>query len=690
MKHRSARASQQLPPPPRVVIENVHPQIEGGRYPIKRVEGDKVTVTADIFADGHDLVSAVVLHRRVGEAAWNESPMCELGNDRWMGSFEVPQMGRYEYTLQGWVDYFRTWRLALGKKVEAGQDVSVDLLIGAELVEQAAKRAEPHGGNGRALDGLRLRALAEELRRTARRAEQNGGSASANDPALVEEVFSEELAVLMDRHAERRSAATYEKLLPVVVDRRQALFSAWYEMFPRSCSPEPGRHGTFQDCELRLPYVAEMGFDVLYLPPIHPIGRVHRKGKNNAVEAGPEDVGSPWAIGSEEGGHKSVHPQLGSLEDFKHLVAKAREFGLEIALDLAFQCAPDHPYVKQHPEWFRHRPDGSIQYAENPPKKYEDIYPFDFECVQWRKLWEELKSIVVFWIKQGVRLFRVDNPHTKPFAFWEWLLAEIRRDYPDVLFLAEAFTRPRVMERLAKLGFTQSYTYFAWRNTKWELTQYLTELTQTELKEYYRPHFWPNTPDILTEYLQYGGRPAFIVRLVLAATLSAGYGIYGPAFELCENRPLAPGREEYLDAEKYEIKHWDITRPDSLKDLVGRVNRIRRENPALQTNHTLRFHTVENEQLIAYTKSTEDLTNVILVVVNLDPHHMQCGMVELPLESLAIDPHQPYQVHDLLADARYLWHGPRNYVELHPQTTPAHIFRIRRRVRTERDFDYFM
>jgi starch synthase (maltosyl-transferring) len=690
VKHRSARASQQLPPPPRVVIENVHPQIEGGRYPIKRVEGDKVTVTADIFADGHDLVSAVVLHRRVGEAAWNESPMCELGNDRWMGSFEVPQMGRYEYTLQGWVDYFRTWRLALGKKVEAGQDVSVDLLIGAELVEQAAKRAEPHGGNGQALDGSRLRALAEELRRTAGRAEQNGGSASANDPALLEEVFSEELAVLMDRHAERRSAATYEKLLPVVVDRRQALFSAWYEMFPRSCSPEPGRHGTFQDCELRLPYVAEMGFDVLYLPPIHPIGRVHRKGKNNAVEAGPEDVGSPWAIGSEEGGHKSVHPQLGTLEDFKHLVAKAREFGLEIALDLAFQCAPDHPYVKQHPEWFRHRPDGSIQYAENPPKKYEDIYPFDFECVQWRKLWEELKSIVVFWIKQGVRLFRVDNPHTKPFAFWEWLLAEIRRDYPDVLFLAEAFTRPRVMERLAKLGFTQSYTYFAWRNTKWELTQYLTELTQTELKEYYRPHFWPNTPDILTEYLQYGGRPAFIVRLVLAATLSAGYGIYGPAFELCENRPLAPGREEYLDAEKYEIKHWDITRPESLKDLVGRVNRIRRENPALQTNHTLRFHTVENEQLIAYTKSTEDLTNVILVVVNLDPHHMQCGMVELPLESLAIDPHQPYQVHDLLADARYLWQGPRNYVELHPQITPAHIFRIRRRVRTERDFDYFM
>jgi len=476
----------------------------------------------------------------------------------------------------------------------------------------------------------------------------------------------------------------------VVVDREKARFSIWYEMFPRSCALEPGRHGTFKDCEARLPYIAAMGFDVLYFPPIHPIGHTHRKGRNNNPVANPDDPGTPWAIGSEEGGHKSIHPQLGTVEDFQSFVAKAREYDIEIALDIAFQCSPDHPYVKEHPEWFHWRPDNTVQYAENPPKKYEDIYPLEFETENWQELWEELKSIVLFWIEQGIRIFRVDNPHNKPFRFWEWLITDIKMSYPDVIFLSEAFTRPKVMYQLAKLGFTQSYTYFAWRNTKLELTQYFTELTQTEVREYFCPSLWSNTPDILTEYLQFGGRPAFMARLVLAATLGSSYGIYGPAFELCENRPREPGSEEYLDSEKYEIKSWDIARPDSLKDFIARVNRIRRENAAFHSDWSLRFHEVDNEQLICYSKRTDDLSNVVLVVVNLDPHHTQSGWVEFSLEELGIDPQKPYQMHDLLSDARYLWQGSRNYVELNSQIVPAHIFRMRRRVRTERDFDYYM
>ena len=433
-----------------------------------------------------------------------------------------------------------------------------------------------------------------------------------------------------------------------------------------------------------------MGFDVLYLPPIHPIGRSFRKGRNNSPVAGPDDPGSPWAIGAAEGGHKAVHPQLGTLEDFRHLVARAAEHGIEVALDIAFQCSRDHPYVTEHPEWFRSRPDGTIQYAENPPKKYEDIFPFDFETAHWRELWDELKSVVEFWIEQGVRIFRVDNPHTKPFAFWEWLIGEVKRAHPETIFLAEAFTRPNVLYRLAKVGFTQSYNYFAWRNTKAELTQYLAELTQTPVREFFGPNLWPNTPDILPEYLQFGGPPAFATRLVLAATLGPSYGIYGPPFEQCVDRPLAPGREEYLDSEKYEIRHWDLERAGSLRSLIGQVNRIRHENAAFRSNTNLRFHHVDNDQLIAYSKSTEDLSSQVLVVVNLDPHHLQAGFVELPLHELKIDAHQPFQVHDLLTDARYLWHGPRNYVELRPERSQANIFAIRRRVRTEHDFDYYL
>ncbi len=655
----------------RVVIEGVKPEIDCGQFPIKRTVGEKVVVEADMFTYGHDAVSCVLLHRKEDESEWTESPMDFLVNDRWRGAFRVMELGQYRYTVQAWPDYFRAWRQGLVKKVEAGQDVAIDLQIGADLVEEGSRRASGS-------DRDRLRECAASLR-------------SQREPAKkIPLAVGEDLARMIAKYPDRRFATTYEKELTVVVDRQKARYSAWYELFPRSCAPETGNHGTFRDCEARLSDIASMGFDVLYLPPIHPIGRTHRKGKNNSPGAGPDDPGSPWAIGSDEGGHKDVHPQLGTLEDFRRLLAKAAEHGIEVAIDLAFQCTPDHPYVKEHPEWFRWRPDGTVQYAENPPKKYEDIYPLNFETDHWKELWEELKSVVDFWIDQGIQIFRVDNPHTKPFSFWEWLIREVKKDHPEVIFLAEAFTRPKVMYHLAKIGFTQSYTYFAWRNTKWELSQYLIELTQTHVAEYLRPNLWPNTPDILTEYLQMGGRPAFMARVVLAATLGANYGIYGPAFELCENRPREWGSEEYLDSEKYEIKNWDLSKPENMRDFITRVNRIRRENPALQSDWKPRFHNVDNEQLICYSKHTEDLSNIVLVVVNLDPHHTHAGWVELPLEKLGLDAQQPYQVHDLLGDARFLWHGARNYVELNPHIVPAHIFRVRRRIRTERDFDYFM
>lgn len=655
----------------RVVIEGVSPEIDCGRFPIKRTVGEKVIVEADIFADGHDSLSSVLLYRREEDSEWSQCPMKHLANDRWQGSFVVNGMGCFRYTLRAWIDRFQSWRAHLAKKVEAGQDVRVDLLLGAEIMENASQRASGQ-------DSVKLKESAQILRTS---------KASADH---IHRALDDETAFLIAQYPETQLATTYERELKVVVDRTKARFSSWYEMFPRSCSPEPGKHGTFKDCENRLPYAAAMGFDVLYLPPIHPIGLRHRKGKNNVPEGGPEAVGSPWAIGSEEGGHKAVHPQLGTLEDFRRLSAKAQEYGLELAMDIAFQCAPDHPYTREHPEWFRWRPDGTVQYAENPPKKYEDIIPLDFQNPRWRELWEELRSIVFFWIGQGIRIFRVDNPHTKPFAFWEWLIGGVKKECPEVIFLAEAFTRPKIMYRLAQLGFTQSYTYFAWRNTKSEITQYFVELTQTEAREYLRPNLWPNTPDILTEYLQMGGRPAFQARLVLAATLGANYGIYGPAFERCESTPREFGSEEYLDSEKYEIKTWDLKSPDSLKEFIARINRIRRENPALQDDRNLKFHRVDNGQLICYSKQTEDLSDFILVIVNLDPHHVHAGWVELPLASLGLDSRQPYQVHDLLTGARYLWTGSRNYVEVNPRVVPAHIFRLRRRVRTEKDFDYFM
>jgi starch synthase (maltosyl-transferring) len=657
--------------PRRVIIEGVQPEVDGGRFPIKRAVGESVEVEADIFTDGHDIISAILLYRKAADKAWKGVFMKPLVNDRWCASFPVEEIGRYLYTFQAWVNRFMTWRRDLKKKVDAGQEASTDLMIGSDLVQEAA-------GQAFGADQTMLSSWAEML---------------ASDRSVQEKIklaLDVNLARLVNRYPDRSHATRYAKKLSVEVQRPKARFSSWYEMFPRSCSGQEDRHGTFKDCEFRLPYIAEMGFDVLYLPPIHPIGHTHRKGRNNELQTEPDDPGSPWAIGAPEGGHRAVHPQLGTLDDFRQFVSKAGEFGLEVALDLAFQCTPDHPYVEKHPEWFYRRPDGTIQYAENPPKKYEDIYPLNFENDSWQDLWQDLLGVVQFWIEQGIRIFRVDNPHTKPFAFWKWLIAEVKQDYPEIIFLAEAFTRPRVMYRLAKIGFTQSYTYFAWRNTKWELTQYFTELTRAPVREFFWPNLWPNTPDILTEYLQMGGRPAFAVRLVLAATLGANYGIYGPAFELAENAAREAHSEEYLNSEKYQIRSWDIERPDSLKSFIARVNRIRRENPALQKDCNLLFHKVDNEQLIAYSKHTGDLSNIILVVVNLDPSHTHSGWLEFSPEAMGIDPQQSFQVHDLLSDARYLWQGLRNFVELNPQIVPAHIFAVRRKVRTERDFDYFL
>ncbi|WP_410001700.1 alpha-1,4-glucan--maltose-1-phosphate maltosyltransferase [Singulisphaera sp. GP187] len=644
-----------VPPPPRVVIEGVQPEINHGKFPIKRTVGEDVVVTADIFAEGHDLVAAVLRHGPIGGADWTEVPLSDLGNDRWSGTFTVTTQGRYGYTLQAWVDAFATWRRDLSKKVDAGLNVSSELLEGAELVKQAAQRA---GG----VDAERLRFQADVL--------GHGGDSGAR----VKLALDPELTSLMTRYVDRSGATTYERTLAVTVERERARYGAWYEMFPRSSSPDPGRHGTFKDVEARLPYVVGMGFDVLYLPPIHPIGLSFRKGPNNTLTPGPNDPGSPWAIGSPEGGHKAVLPELGTLEDFDHLVARARELGLELALDIAYQCSPDHPYVKEHPEWFRHRPDGSIKYAENPPKKYQDIYPIDFESSDWQTLWEELRDVVLFWVSHGVTIFRVDNPHTKAFPFWEWMIREVWDRHPDTIFLAEAFTRPKVMKYLAKSGFSQSYSYFTWRTTREGLTEYFTELTQTEVAEYMRPNLFANTPDILHESLQHGGRPAFQARLVLAATLGATYGIYGPPFEHCDGTPVRPGSEEYLDSEKYQCRYWNLDEPGTLRYFVSRVNTIRRDNPALHFDRNLRFFSTSNSELIAYAKTTPDHSDIILVVVNLDPFHVQEGSIQFPFWEFGLN--DSYQVHDLLSDARYDWRGDWNFVRLDPHVCPAHIFRV--------------
>ena len=672
----------------RVVIEEVAPQIDAGAHPVRRVTGDQVTVTAAIFADGHDLLAARVLYRHRSERRWRFSPMIAEGNDLWRGSFAVDRIGGWTFTVQGWIDRFGTWAGDLKKRLAAqnpasdalpdSREIPLALRSGAILVRDASLRA-------RGIDARRLGETAELLNRLA-----------AQNRTLYEYPLDEDVHRLMDQYPDLRLATEFEPELPVWVDRERAGFSAWYELFPRSASPVAGAHGTFADVERQLPEIAAMGFDILYLPPIHPIGRAYRKGPNNATNAGPDAAGSPWAIGdreavqpdaavkgSDNGGHKSIHPQLGSFEDFDRLVAAARTHGLEIALDIAFQCSPDHPWLKEHPNWFIIRPDGSIQYAENPPKKYQDIYPLNFESADWRRLWGELYSVFEFWIGRGVRVFRVDNPHTKALPFWEWCLEKLSNNYPDVIFLAEAFTRPHVMYGLAKRGFTQSYTYFTWRNTKYELQSYLEELTRPPVSDLFRPNFWPNTPDILHRTLQQGGRPAFMQRLILAGTLAASYGIYGPAFELCENEPARPAAgktesEEYMNSEKYQIRQRDRNGPGSLVPLITTLNRIRRENAALHSNTSLHFHGIDNPELLCYSKATANGENTILVAVNLDAFYEQSGWTDLDLGQLGLSDEESFVVEDLLTGAQYTWRGRRNYVALRPGEMPAHIFRIAR------------
>jgi len=659
----------------RVVIEGLSPAVDSGRFAVKRVLGDEVVVEADCFADGHDVVACHLLWRRAGEAAWHEAPMRPVGNDRWRASFGVDVLGLWCYTVRAWVDPFLSWRHDFERRVEP-EDLRVAALTGSALIAQAAQRAESGP------DAAPLRAWAQDLQS----AVQRGAAAAALQPLGLDEPR----AALAARHPDLRHAHTHAPALRVTVERARARFSSWYEFFPRSASTDVRRHGSFADCEAWLPYVAGMGFDVLYFPPIHPIGRINRKGRNNTLSPTPEDLGSPWAIGADEGGHLEILPALGTLEDFRRLVQRAAGHGLEIAMDIAFQCAPDHPWVREHPQWFRKRADGSIQYAENPPKKYQDIYPFDFETEDWPAMWQALAGVFEFWIGHGVKIFRIDNPHTKAFGFWEWAIGTIRGRHPEVIFLSEAFTRPKVMHRLAKLGFSQSYTYFTWRNTKQELTAYFTELTRGAGRDYFRPNAWPNTPDILPAALQWGGRPVFMARVTLAATLAASYGIYGPAFELLEGRALRVGGEEYLDSEKYEQRAWDRDDPASLADFIALLNRTRRDNPALQQDAGLQFIAVDNDQLIAYAKSTPDRSNVVVCIVNLDPHHVQSGWLDLDLEALGLEPNQAYQMHDVLTGAHFLWQGPRNYVSLDPQRCPAHVMQLRSRLRRENDFDYFL
>ncbi len=638
----------------RVIIENVKPELNCGQYPIKRVVGEEVTVTADVFGDGHDEVKAVLRYRHPNREQWEEVPMKFLGNDRWQATFKPSETGMYEYTIIGWIDHFYTWQKGVKKKYEANQDIAVELQIGAQFLQETA-------------------AGSDQIDHFYGWADQLNNVSSVSDAVAL--ATGQEVTRQMNAHAERKNVTYYSKTLKVDVERHKALFSAWYEFFPRSASQEPGRHGTFQDCERLLPRIAEMGFDTIYLPPIHPIGREFRKGKNNAVTAQPGEPGSPWAIGAEEGGHKSILPELGTLDEFRSFVNAARELGIEVALDFAIQCAPDHPYVKEHPQWFKWRPDGTVQYAENPPKKYQDVLPVNFETEDWQNLWQELKSIVMHWIEQGVHIFRVDNPHTKPFPFWEWLIREVRAEHPHILFLAEAFTRPRIMERLGKIGFTQSYTYFTWRKDPEEMKEYLTELTKTEMREYYRPNFWPNTPDILPPHLTTGGEAAHIARVVMAATLSSNYGLYGPVFEFGLTEPMH-GKEEYIDSEKYEVKNWDWGKPTKIREVITKINKIRKVNPALQTTWNIAFGDADNPNLLCYAKWDSNYENKMLMVVNMDPHNVQSGWVRVPLGELRLIQGQQYLMHDLMSEHKYTWTDEWNYVELRPWEMPVHVFRI--------------
>jgi len=657
----------------RAIIDAVLPAVDGGRFAAKCVAGEPFHVEAHCFAEGHDALRVMLRWQAEGAADWTEQPMTLKWNDEWHARFTPATPGRYAYSVSAWVDVFESWRHELVRRVDP-EDIRIAARTGALEIRAHAQRAS---GTDRAL-----------LDRWASELEAGALDLKLDVDALKLRALDDALADVANRYP-NRSHQSESAVLPLVADRLRARYSTWYELFPRSAGDVPGRHGSFADVERRLPYVQRMGFDVLYFPPIHPVGREQRKGKNNALVALADDVGSPWAIGAAEGGHTSILPALGTAAQFRSLVAKARAHGMEIALDIAFQCAPDHPWVKEHPAWFRWRPDGSVQYAENPPKKYQDIYPFNFESDDWQSLWRELKGVFDHWIGEGVQVFRVDNPHTKAFPFWEWCIAQIKREHPGVIFLAEAFTRPKVMHRLAKVGYSQSYTYFTWRNTKEELTDYFTELASRPGLDYFRPNVWPNTPDILHEALQRGDRATYMTRLLLAATLSASYGIYGPAYELLEHLPRNPGSEEYLDSEKYQLRHWDLKRADSLAPFIAHVNGIRRDNVALQANDSLRFLPIDNEQLIAYAKTSPDGRNVIVCVVNLDPVNAQQGWLQMDGEDFDVKRGDAFQMHDLLGGERFIWRGGRHFIRLDPHQLPAHVMRLRRASRSEHDFDYF-
>lgn len=642
----------------RHVIEAVTPAVDGGRHPVKRVMGEPCVVEADIFRDGDCVLRAVVKWRLSCEARFSEAPMVHFDNDRWRGEFPLEHNGRYVFTTEAWTDRYATWERGFRRKAEAGRDVASDLLEGIALIEAAMQTAsgEDHADLGAAVGALRALDAPREA------------VAIVSQPQMIER---------MARLGERWGATEYDPPLEVVADRPRARFGAWYEMFPRSQGTVPGRAATLREAERRLSEIRDLGFDVVYLAPIHPIGNAHRKGPNNTLTALPDSPGSPWAIGNGAGGHTALEPALGTLNDFDHFVCAANRLGMEVALDFAIQCSPDHPWVREHPEWFRHRPDGSIKYAENPPKEYQDIYPLDFDGPAAGSLMEELLGVVMFWVDRGVRIFRVDNPHTKPVEFWGWLITEVQARHPEVIFLSEAFTRPKLMRALAKAGFTQSYTYFTWRNTKSELIEYLSELTRPEISDYFRPNFFTNTPDILTAVLQQGGRPAFKMRLVLAATLSPLYGIYS-GYELCENAAV-PGTEEYLNSEKYEIRVRGWHRPGNINEFIARINAIRREHPAFQRFTNLRFLETDNEQILAYAKSAPERGDIILVAVNLDPSQPQACTALVPPDAVGVAPGEAYRVTDLISGDSWIW-GERNYVRLDPAVEPAHILLVARQV----------
>ena len=640
-----------------IIIENVAPQLDCGAYPVKREVGDTLEVTANIFRDGHDRLSAVILYRRKSDSGWREVPMAEVnaGLAEWTGSIVLYDNASYVYTIEAWTDLFASWCNEVQKKLGAGQNVTLELIEGRELVEEALRRAKGE-------DASRLASMIKAF--------------DADDANRATLLLGQDVKAIMSRWPNRETAVRYERELEVFVDRVRARYAAWYEMFPRSQGQDASQSSTFRDCEARLPDIKRMGFDVLYFPPIHPIGRAFRKGRNNTLDAGPEDPGSPYAIGSEEGGHTAIHPELGSVDDFRHLVQACHQHGMEIALDFAIQCAPDHPWIKDHPEWFLFRPDGTIKYAENPPKKYQDIVNVDFFNEHWESLWNELLSVVQYWVDQGVKIFRVDNPHTKPVPFWEWLIRKIHASHPDVIFLAEAFTRPPMLKMLAKVGYSQSYTYFTWRHTKSEFTEYLTELTQTSCKEYLRPNFFTNTPDINPPFLQTGGRPAHQTRVVLAATLSSVYGIYS-GFELCEATPV-PGTEEYLNSEKYEIRVWDWDRPGNIKDYITRLNQIRRDNPALHELDNLRFYNATNDNVLFYGKMTPDRSNMVFVAVNLDPFTPNETFIDFPLGEMGLGARDPFIAEEMFSFRRLEWQGSRHWLRLDPYGNPCEIFRITR------------